>query len=236
MMDLEGAIDTHVHAAPDVRPRKTTALALVQAAREAGFRAVVLKNHDIATTALAATLREVVPGIDIYGGLVLNESCGGLNPAAVEVALKMGAKQIWMPTYCAQHERVYRGESRPGLRVVGDDGALTPQVQEICRLIAEHDAVLGTAHLSPSEIFTLVRFGRDAGIKRFLITHPEIDFLRLSLDFQKELSGPGVYFERCYSREGFSLDGPAWPHLSVQSVRRARSWLRTSGSRPIRIR
>jgi hypothetical protein len=52
---IPGSIDLHVHCAPDVRPRKMTALELARAAKLAGMRGVVLKNHETSTTALAAT-------------------------------------------------------------------------------------------------------------------------------------------------------------------------------------
>jgi len=95
-MDLVGAIDLHVHSAPDVRPRKMTALELAGAAKAAGMRGLLLKNHQTATTGVAATLREVVPGLAVFGGLVLNDAVGGWNPEAVDAALKMNAAEIWI--------------------------------------------------------------------------------------------------------------------------------------------
>ena len=102
---LDGAIDLHVHCAPDVRPRKTDALELARAARDAGMRALLLKNHESPTMALAHVTQQVTPGLRVFGGLVLNYAVGGLNPAAVESAIRGGAKQIWMPTHCAEGER-----------------------------------------------------------------------------------------------------------------------------------
>ncbi|MCI0355659.1 MAG: DUF6282 family protein [Acidobacteria bacterium] len=210
-MDLTAAIDLHAHCAPDVRPRKMSALDLARQARSAGMRGLLLKNHHTPTTALASTLREVVSGIEIFGGLVLNEATGGFNPAAVEAALKMGAAEIWMPTLCAEQERAYRGSPGTGMRLTDSAGRVHPAVGEILRLVAEAGAILGSGHLSSAEIRELIRAGRDAGVGKFLITHPEIQFLNFPLAFQREIAGPGVYFERCYVRAGFAL---SWDELA----------------------
>src|SRR5688572_11330163 len=135
-MELEGVIDLHVHAGPDVRVRKTTALELARAAQAAGMRGFLFKNHHAPTVISAATLREAVPGLEVFGGLVLNESVGGLNPLAVEAALKMGAAAIWMPTLDAAHERRFRGQPDVGITVLAEGGQLRPAVHEILRLIA----------------------------------------------------------------------------------------------------
>jgi hypothetical protein len=209
---MRGAIDLHVHSAPDIRPRKTTAIELARAAQASGMRALLLKNHETSTVPLAATVRELVSGIDVFGGLVLNEAVGGFNPRAVEAALRMGAAEIWMPTHCAACDRSYRGNPSPGLTIYENGGRIRPAILEILRLIGQADVILGTAHLGPREIADLIRAGREAGVRKFLITHPEIDFLNLSIQFQREISGIGVYFERCFARKGFALD---WDGLAA---------------------
>jgi len=212
---MRGAIDLHVHCAPDTRPRKMTAIELARAARAAGMRALLLKNHETSTVPLAATVREAVSGIDVFGGLALNEAVGGFNPRAVEVALRMGAAEIWMPTHCAACERAYRGSPDSGLTIYEDGGRIRPALLEILRLIARSGVILGTGHLAPGEIADVIRAGREAGVRNFLITHPEISFLNLSIGFQREIGGPGVYFERCFARAGFALD---WDGLA-RSIR-----------------
>jgi hypothetical protein len=209
---LTGAIDTHVHSGPDVRPRRTSSYELVRDARDAGMRAILLKNHHASTMTLAAALQEAFPGILVFGGLALNDASGGFNIEAVDAALRMGAAQIWMPTLCAAQERSYRGHAGTGLSVFDSQGALLDEVREILKLIAGRDAILGTGHLAPAEIAALVEEARRAGVHRILITHPEINFLRLSLEFQRSIAGPGVYFERCFVRDGFSLD---WDGLAA---------------------
>jgi hypothetical protein len=160
--ELSGAIDLHVHCSPDVRPRKMHAVGLAQAARDAGMRALLLKNHQFPTAPLADILRHAVPGIGLFGGLVLNQAAGGFNIEAVDTALQLGAMQIWMPTRSAAHERTLLGYPGEGLRIHDDLGHLLPAVREILSLIAQAGAILGTAHISPAEIVMLVREARAA--------------------------------------------------------------------------
>lgn len=202
-MSVRGAIDTHVHSGPDVRARKTTAFELARAAREAGLRGLVLKNHHCSTVPLAAALAEAFPGLAVRGGLVLNRAVGGWNVEAVEAALQMGAAEIWMPTLSAENERVYRGHPGTGMRALDQDGALLPAVIEIIRRIARSGAVLGTGHLSTEETAAVVAAARQEGVRAILITHPEINFIAMPPEWQRKLSGPGLYFERCFCRPGF---------------------------------
>lgn len=150
-MMLEGVINTHVHAGPDVRPRKATAYELARAAREAGLRAIVLKNHHCSTVPLAAALSEALPGIRVLGGLVLNHAVGGFNFEAVDAALRMGAAEIWMPTLSAENECAYRGRAGTGLRALDEHGQPRPELIAIVRRIARSSAALGTGHLSAAE-------------------------------------------------------------------------------------
>jgi hypothetical protein len=205
-MELDGVIDLHVHAGPDVRPRKMTGLELARAAHAAGMRGLVFKNHHAPTVVSAAVLREAVPGLEVFGGLALNESVGGLNPAAVAAALTMGAAVIWMPTLSAAHECAFRGQPGAGIRVLNGRGRLLEAVHEILRLIAAREAILGLGHLSFPEMTAVVQAGRSCGVRKILVNHPEINFLALSPAAQHELAGPGVYFERCYVRANSAVD------------------------------
>jgi hypothetical protein len=228
---LDGACDLHVHCSPDVRERRTTALELARAARNAGMSALLLKNHEFSTVALAATVSEALDGFPVYGGIVLNEAVGALNVAAVEVALRMGAKEVWMPTHCACHERTFRGRPGTGISILDAKGDVLPDIQQICELVAQHGAVLGTAHLSPAEIRALVQTARHHDVRGILVTHPEITFLNLSIDFQRELVGPDVFFERCFVRKLFALD---WDGLaaSIRAVGVASTVLATDLGQP----
>src|ERR1700686_4447932 len=86
---LSGAIDMHAHADPDGTPRKIDAIDLARLAKQRGMRAIVLKNHYEPTASLAYIVRKVVPGIEVFGGISLDLTVGGVNPAAVEWMTKV---------------------------------------------------------------------------------------------------------------------------------------------------
>src|ERR1039458_2084267 len=104
---LEGAIDMHAHSYPDGTPRSIDAIDLARLAKSRGMRAIVLKNHYEPTASLAYVVSKVVPGIAVFGGIDLNRSVGGVNPAAIErmVLIKGGlGRVVWLPTADAENQ------------------------------------------------------------------------------------------------------------------------------------
>jgi hypothetical protein len=195
---LEGAVDLHVHSAPDIDLRRYNDLELAREAREAGVGALLIKSHQNSTVERAWLVSQCVPEIRVYGGLVLNETIGGLNPAAVELALRLGARQIWMPTRSAQNHRAHHGESG-GITILDHEGELLPVVREILRQIARTKCILGTGHLSPEEGFVLIEAASASGVSKVLVTHPEWGPTFYSYELQKRLTQYGnVFFERCF--------------------------------------
>jgi len=195
---LEGAIDTHVHSRPDIDPRRFDDIDLAREAIKAGMGGLLLKSHQASTVERAWLTAKVVPGISVFGGLVLNETVGGFNPAAVRLALQLGAKEIWMPTRSARNHRQHLG-LEGGLSVQGSDGELLPAVEEIVRAIGQTGCVLGTGHLSPDEAIFLIERARAAGVRRVLVTHPEWSATFYTIEQQRQLAEAGdVFFERCY--------------------------------------
>lgn len=197
-MDLiRGAIDTHVHSFPDVVARKLDDIALVEQARAAGMRGVLLKSHVFSTAERAWLLNRLFPDFHTFGGLTLNDTVGGFNPRAVDAALKMGAVQIWMPTLSAANHGAYFGGD--GSLTVLDKGQLRPEVVQILRLIAANDAILATGHLSPIEAEQLIEAALEIGVMRLNVTHPEWPVTAMPLSVQARLAETGrVFLERCY--------------------------------------
>jgi hypothetical protein len=196
---LAGAIDIHVHAAPDVFPRKFDDVELAMIARDAGYRGLLLKCHHFPTMGRAFHIRRQFPEFAFYGGLVLNSPTGGLNPSAVKQALEMEAKEIWFPTLSAAHHRRQQGLGEPGITIVDSRGRVRPAVNEIVKAIAKADSILGTGHLSEAEISVLVDRALDAGVRKIVVTHPEWPPIAVSLDLQARFAETGrVFFERCY--------------------------------------
>jgi hypothetical protein len=162
--DLRGAIDIHVHTAPDSRARSLDAVEAARQAKAAGMRAIVLKNHYEFTSGWAYLNRTIVPGIEVFGGVDLNRSVGGINVAAVEYmeATTGGfGRIVWMPTFDSENQVRYSKESRPFVSV-SRRGELLPAVKEVIASIAKHDLVLATGHSSPEEVLLLLSRGSAA--------------------------------------------------------------------------
>ena len=110
LIDVAGAVDLHCHPYPDLFPRLADDFDIVRAARDAGMKAIMLKCHHENTVSRAYLVQRVIPGIRVFGGVVLNYYVGGINPAAVEASLKLGGKEVWMPTVDAgYHAEVHGG-------------------------------------------------------------------------------------------------------------------------------
>lgn len=212
---LRGAIDLHVHSAPSLFQRHDTEV-IVRNARDLGLRAVVLKNHHIVTTDRAKAAMDLVPGIDVFGSITLNLGNGGINPFAVDYALRLGARKVWMPTIdTAQQERYYGAlggygnqqsfevpsfyRNARGIYILGEDAKVVPELREVLALIAEHDAILGVGHLTHEEIAALVREARALGVRKVIVDHPHLPFLNLSLAQQRELVEAGAVMNYAFS-------------------------------------
>ena len=218
---VRGAYDLHVHLAPDVMDRRIDDLGLAGQFLDRGLAGFVLKSHYVPTAERAGVVRSAVPGVDALGAITLNASVGGLNPIAIEIAAREGARFVWLPTVDSRNQRESRatapadatppmwqqiqdeltaqGIVSAAVDVVGDDGAPTGQLREVLRVIAQHDLVLATGHLSRDEIFTVVDAAVEARVHRIVVTHPEFTSQRISPDDQRELARRGAYLERCFT-------------------------------------
>jgi hypothetical protein len=170
---LEGAIDMHAHAAPDGTPRKVDVLDLARLAKAAGMRAIVIKNHYEPTASLAYVVRKAVPGIEVFGGISLDLTVGGVNPAAVEWMTKVEGgygKVVWLPTFDSESQVKLTGDKRP-FAPVTRDGKILPEVLAVIALVAKHDLVLETGHSAPKESLLIIAEAKQQGVKHVLVTH-----------------------------------------------------------------
>jgi hypothetical protein len=199
---LKGVIDIHVHSGPDNRPRKFTDLELAENMKKAGARALIMKSHVLPTMDRAFIGRQVT-GFDVYGAIVLNRAVGGFNPWAVENALKMGAKTVWMPTMDAANHLKWYGKPG-GLLAVETGNRLAPGLNEILQLIADYNAILSTGHIGVEEQKIVIEKAKEKGVKKIVIDHPELGVTKMSPSVQKEFVDKfGVYLERCATIEDF---------------------------------
>jgi hypothetical protein len=161
------------------------------------MRALLLKSHHTITADLATIVESVVNGIRIFGSVTLNEAVGGLNPEAVRAALALGAKEIFMPTHSAANQRRFDGKTG-GLTILNEGGRLRDEVKRILDLVAQADVILGSAHLAPEETLMLVRAARQAGIRKVLVTHPELHLVAIPLVMQQQMAAEEAFFERMH--------------------------------------
>jgi len=198
---LEGVIDIHVHAAPDSTPRSIDAIDLAKLAQTRGMRALVLKNHFAPTAADAYYVSKVVPGIQVFGGVDLNFSVGGMNPAAVEkMALTTGShgKLVWMATSdtCAQ---VRNSRAQRPCVAVARDGELLPETKAVIATIAKYNLVMATGHNSAEEDLLLIREARKQGIAHIVVTHGMLSPTSMTVPQMQEAAKLGAYIEFVYN-------------------------------------
>ena len=194
---LTGAIDIHVHTEPDSRPRSVDALEAVRQAKAAGMRALVIKNHYEFTSGLAYLVGKQVPGIEVFGGVDLNLTVGGMNPAAVEyMAATTGnrGKLVWMSTFDAENQVRFSKENRPSVRV-SNQGQLLQVTKDVIAAIARHSLVLATGHVSPEEGLMLVRDANQQGVRHIVITHAMNDPIRMTVLQMQEAAKLGAFIE-----------------------------------------
>ncbi len=194
---LTGAIDIHLHSAPDSRERSVDAIEAAQQAKARGMRAVVLKNHYEYTSGLAYIVGKQVPGIEVFGGVDLNLTVGGMNPAAVEyMAATTGARGrlVWMSTFDAENQVRFSKENRPFVSV-SKNGQLLQATKDVIASIAKHNLVLATGHVSSEEGLMLVREAKRQGVQRIVITHAMNDPIRMSVAQMQEAAKLGAFIE-----------------------------------------
>jgi len=208
---LKGAIELHVHSGPDLFPRLLDHVELVRLAKNAGYRAIVIKSQNMGTADRVPFIRMLVPDIDVFGSVTLNYSVGGINPFAVNAAIGFGAKVVWMPTIDARNHMNFFGglgqfgssiksekklpefyKKVKGLTVLSDDGQLLPEVRDILDLIAANRVALSFGHGNLNEMLALAKGCRDAGVKKMFVDHPDIGFTKVPLEAQVELTKMGV--------------------------------------------
>src|SRR3954463_14749433 len=169
---LRGAIDVHVHSDPDNVPRSLDGIEAAKQARSEGMRAIVLKNHYEPTAGLAYLARKEAPGIEVFGGIDLNLTVGGMNAAAVEHLTQIAGgwgRVVWMSTFDAENQVRYSKESRPFVSV-SRNGELLPETKTVIATIAKHRLVMATGHVSATEALILLREGKRLGV-RMVVTH-----------------------------------------------------------------
>jgi len=215
---IRGAIDMHVHAGLDVIARRLDDVELARDFLDHGLGGFVLKSHYVPTAERAAAVGRAVPGLMVAGSLTLNHAVGGLNPAALEVAARLGARVVWMPTVDAANEWVNRRPGAPPpawgafhdqmrsrrgypspISLLDERGHLVGPAVECLEIVAAYGMVLATGHVGRDEIFALTTCAREQGVTRLIVTHAEFTTVDLGAQDQVELARRGAVIEHCYT-------------------------------------
>jgi len=210
-VSLKGVIDLHVHSAPSLFQRIGDDLDVARKNAESGMKAFLVKCHAECTASRAHMVNRTVPNIQVFGGIVLNSFAGGINPAAVEGAIALGAKAIWMPTIDSAFHAKIHGKTgtcgymnvtdkneisqHEGITIIDEKGRLKEEVKIIVDMVAKSDLMLETCHLSHEEIFKLVSFAKERKLTKVIITHPFYKVPSFSISQIEELARLGALME-----------------------------------------
>lgn len=202
---VDGAVDLYVHSSPDLIPRRGNDLDLAKELATAGY-STALHRHHFSPTVDRSLLVSELTGFDLRGGLLMDDTAGGLHPAVAELALRTGGRWIGLPTISARYFRSRLSGMAPHVRdmlgiggvvdVVDADGALLPELREVLALVAEHDAILATGYVSPVETFAVIEAAKDAGVERVVLSNPLSGAMGMSTDAVVEaMAATGIFLE-----------------------------------------
>ncbi len=194
---LAGTIDIHVHSDPDNVPRSIDGIEVAKLAFAKGMRGIVLKNHYESTAGLAFLARKQTAGVEVFGGIDLNLTVGGMNPVAVEHMTQVAGgwgRFVWMSTFDAENQVRYSKESRPFVSVARN-GELLPETKAVISVVAKHGLVLATGHVSSQEALLLLREGRRQGVQHMVVTHALAAPILMDVQQMQEATRLGALIE-----------------------------------------
>ena len=235
---MVGAVDLHCHSGPSVMPRCFNHIEAMTEAAEAGFKAMLIKDHYFSATPITEMLNVTHGhlGITLFSGVPLNNSVGGFNKHAVDHGIALGAKLVWMPTFSSRNHIDSDHGVKAGfphtskkmipfdpLTPIDDNGEVKDEVKVILDMIAEHDIILSGGHLHVSEIITVFAEAKKRGVKRLLVNHPTF-IVGAQPDDLRQLVSMGAYIEHSFcmyikmSRREKAMFPPEELHELIQVV------------------
>jgi hypothetical protein len=217
---MEGAIDSHLHAYPCYTARRQDIFEVAQDARAFGMKGFVVKDFLTSTASWGYMVNKLIPEVEIYGGIVLGHSHGGINPKTVEDSFRMGGKVVWMPwsdsawmiermkdphfggsgtvyaslriTACSQGLSLFKDPLQPN--------EILDEVKEIISLAKQMNGVIETSHISPNEGAALVKEAKRQNFKKIVLTHANQTVTRYSPEQMKELAELGATIMLTYAQ------------------------------------
>ena len=224
---LKGAVDLHFHMDPWIpgAVNGQAGIAEVRVARSRGLRGLVIKDHNEPTAPLAYHLRQDIPGLELYGGFVMNLPNGGINPAGVEfMATRIKGEPgriVWMPAGdTAKEVRASKNPNGPYV-AVSRDGDLLPEVKEVISIVAKHGLVIASGHIVPEEALMVFREAKRQGVQHMIATHAFDLAGKMTIEQMQESAKLGAFIEFDFRNtlEGGRMDairmvGPQFCFLS----------------------
>ncbi|MGW9414660.1 DUF6282 family protein [Arthrobacter cupressi] len=219
---IRGTSDLHIHSGPWLKscPGRLDPFQIAEQAKAAGMKSLVFYDHTLGiSTGTAQLTKYQVPGIEIFGGIILTSVLGGMNPRAVKTALHYGAgaRFVHFGAHCTHHMVSHEGSFVDGKPVrfvdqypkfakdelprairIPVEGPVSDDLGEILELIAERPEVhLNTGHVSVDEAFRLVDLAVEFGIRKIVVAHP--CRARMTVAQQKALVEKGAFLEGAVS-------------------------------------
>jgi hypothetical protein len=222
---LKGSIDMHLHHGPSPIARSIDSWGIAKDAAEAGMRAVLLKDHHLTNSTQCYLVNRnlgVKTDFEEFGSICLNNSVGGFNPFAVDVAIKLGVKLVYFPTISAKNHLDYfmKETTLPKdldplkappaaelltsdsmkeipLSVFDKNGGLLSEVKTIIEMIAKADIILATGHLGYDEIYSVLKYATAVGVKKICLTHLPL-FTTLDKEKLQKIVDIGGFVEFTY--------------------------------------
>ncbi len=178
---LKGAIDCHVHTCPHLNGRSANIFESVRQAAAVGMRALGLMDNFQNSSGYAALAMEELGhlGVEVFGGLIMQPTAGGVTYEAARNAVDYGygpgtgARFVSLPTHHTRAVAVREHRSAAYLETtfsVPTSGKVPEPVPAIMELCAERDIVFDCGHVAGHEAISLAQEAKRRGVNR-LRTH-----------------------------------------------------------------
>lgn len=178
---LKGAVDCHVHTCPHINGRSINVLESVRQAAKAGMRGLgLMDNFQNSSGYAALAMAELgTLGVDVFGGLIMQPTAGGVSYEAARTAVDYGygpgtgARFLSLPTHHTRAVALRESRSPAYLETtfcVPANGKVPDPVPAIMDLCAERDIVFDCGHVDGYEAVALAEEAKRRGVTR-LRTH-----------------------------------------------------------------
>lgn len=126
-----------------------------------------------------------------------------------------------MPTLDAAYHYQCEGRKERGIPVLDENGKVLPEVVKVMEICAEAGIIFATGHASPQESITLARKARETGVDRFVVTHANSHFWKMTADQIRQCIDLGAYIEYCYlpCLWGEGTEMPQYPRQGIEEFK-----------------